>query len=99
MIRAGLVALAFSAGTWLKTMVGVDVDGCERQALRRKHKAETDKAWPIAMGQKVGFIDLHHSEKASPGKAAENATPNLDGGTNDATVVAVPDIMESALNE
>jgi hypothetical protein len=48
MMRACSGALEFSAGTWLKTIVGVEVTGCERQAVSATHTAKTDSASQIA---------------------------------------------------
>jgi len=33
---------------WLKTMIGVDATGCERQALSAKHMAQTESALQTA---------------------------------------------------
>jgi hypothetical protein len=46
-------------GTWLNTIVGVDVACCERQALSAKHTAKIENALPIATIENCSFIGLY----------------------------------------
>jgi hypothetical protein len=74
-IRACSGASEFSAGTWLKTIVGVDVTDWERQALSAKQTAKTDSASPIATILEPTFYRYLSHGKTDQPRPLRNGAP------------------------